>query len=63
VGTDLAEELELTATESSPRAQPTRPVAEESEQLPYTVEPEAAWLHGIVPEVALEEPIVELHVA
>src|SRR5206468_10477132 len=39
------------------------PSAEEAEQLPYRVHAEAARLDGVAEEVALEEPVVEVHVA
>jgi hypothetical protein len=63
VGSDLTEELDLAAAQGTTRTHATAPIAIEAEELPHTVESETARLYRITQEMALEEPIVETHVA
>jgi len=63
VRADLPLERDLAAPERPTGSQTPAPGAEEAEQLPHRVHTEAARLDGVALEVALEEPVVELHVA
>src|SRR5262249_19730204 len=60
---DLPRQLHLAAAERAARAEPARPRTIEAEQLPHSIDAEAARLHRIAEEVALEEPVVDANVA
>src|SRR5258705_9732202 len=63
VGADLPLECDLAAPERPPASETAAPGAEEAQELPDGVHAEAARLYGVAEEVALEEPVVEGHVA
>ena len=63
VGPDLPEELDLAAAQCAPGSRSAGPRAIEAEQLPDAVDAQAARLDRVAGEVALEEPIVETHIA
>ena len=60
---DLPLECDLAAPERPTDSETAAPGAEEAEQLPHRIHAETARLDGIAEEVALEEPVVEVHVA
>src|SRR4029077_5855459 len=60
---NLAVERDLAASQGAPGPEAAAPGAEEPEQLPHRVHPQAARLHGVALEVAAEEPVVGVHAA
>jgi hypothetical protein len=60
---NLAREFNFAATQGSTGSETTIPRTKETQQLPNTIDPQTARLNGVATKMALEEPVIERHVA